>query len=155
MYLEKKYYLTKNGLNKAKKEYQDLIELRKLKSKGEAPELLHSEELNPEYLSYLEDVERLDGRISELDYMLKNFEIICPPLKNQKNVVCIGAKVLLEVDGSVDEFEIVGTFEANPLLGKISNESPVGRALLGRKIGEEFIMSSSIKTSYKIKKIKY
>ena len=85
MYLEKKFYLTKDGLKKAKKEYQDLIELRKKKSKGEAPELLHSEELNPEYLSYLEDVELLDGRISELDNVLKNYEMISSPSKDKKN----------------------------------------------------------------------
>ena len=50
---------------------------------------------------------------------------------------------------------IVGTLEANPSLGKISNESPVGKALLGRRVGDEVIISSPIKTVYKIKGIKY
>ncbi len=54
-----------------------------------------------------------------------------------------------------DEYEIVGTLEANPALGKISNESPVGRALLGHKVGEEVVVQSPLKIKYKILKIKY
>jgi len=155
MNLENKFYLTKNGLKKAKEEYRDLVELRKKKSKGDAPELLHSEELNPEYMSFLEDVELLENRIADLDNVLKNYEIISPPSKEKRKEIHLGAKVSLEIDGEKDEFEIVGTFEANPSLGKISDDSPVGKYLIGRKEGEEFIMSSAIKTSYKIKKIKY
>lgn len=155
MYSEKKFYLTKEGLKKAKEEYKNLSELRILKSKGEAPELLHSEELNPEYMSFLEDVELLENRISELDLVLKNYEMISLPPKDKRKEIHIGAKVSLEIDGEKDEFEIVGTFEANPSLGKISDDSPVGKLLLGRKEGEEFVMSSLIKTSYKIRKIKY
>lgn len=67
----------------------------------------------------------------------------------------IGAKVKIDVNGQKDEFEILGTLEANPALGKISNESPVGRALLGKKIGEEVTISSPAKATYKIKGIKY
>ncbi|MDD2913150.1 MAG: GreA/GreB family elongation factor [Candidatus Pacebacteria bacterium] len=155
MYLEKKFYLTKKGLEKAKKEHEGLLDIKRRKIKGEAPELLHSEDLNPEYLSYLEDMELLDGRIAELELILKNAQIILPPKKEDKEKIMPGAKVLLEIDGLEDEFEIVGSFEANPSLGKISNESPVGKALLGRQAGEEFVISSPIKTAYKIKKIKY
>jgi transcription elongation factor GreA len=63
--------------------------------------------------------------------------------------------VFLDIDGETDEFRIVGSVEANPSLGLISNESPVGKALLGRRVGEEVIISSPIKTRYKIKKIRY
>ena len=59
------------------------------------------------------------------------------------------------MDGQKDEFVIVGTLEANPALGKISNESPVGKALLGHKIGDEVVVSSPMKTTYKIRNIKY
>jgi transcription elongation factor GreA len=100
-------------------------------------------------------MELLDGRIAELELILKNAQIILPPKKEDKEKIMPGAKVLLEIDGLEDEFEIVGSFEANPSLGKISNESPVGKALLGRQAGEEFVISSPIKTAYKIKKIKY
>lgn len=154
MISKKKYYLTKEGLKKAEKEFKELFELRRRKTNGEAPELLHSEDLNPEYMSYLEDIELLDGRIAELENVLKNAEIITFP-KGKKKEIGLGAKVCLEIDGMKDEFQIVGTFEANPFLGKISNESPVGRALMGLKEGEEVTISSPIKTLYKIKKVDY
>ena len=67
----------------------------------------------------------------------------------------MGAKVRVDVEGQKGEFTIVGTLEANPAIGKISNESPVGRALLGHKIGDEVLVSSPVDIKYKIKNIKY
>lgn len=152
---EKKFYLTKEGLERLKKEFQDLKNLKLLKTKGEIPKIWHSEDLNPEYLSFQEDLSFLESRIIELEYILKNAQLIKPPSKEKQNIIHLGAKVLVEVDGQKDEFEIVGTLEANPTVGKISNESPVGRILLGRKVGDAVLVSSPIKTIYKIKKIKY
>jgi len=63
--------------------------------------------------------------------------------------------VVVAAKGGKDELTIVGTLEANPSLGKISNESPVGRALLGRRVGEEVVISSPAKVVYKIVKIGY
>ena len=67
----------------------------------------------------------------------------------------MGAKVKIEVSGKKDEFIMVGTLEANPNLGKISNESPVGKALLGHKVGDQITISSPIQTTYIVKGIKY
>ena len=152
---EKKFYLTKEGLEKIKKEYRDLKNLKLSKTKGEIPKIWHSEDLNPEYLSFQEDLSFLETRIAELKNILKNVKLIKPPPKERQNVVNLGAQVIVEVDGQTDEFTIVGTLEANPSLGKISNECPVGRSLLGHRVGDEILISSSIKTIYKIKKIKY
>ena len=152
---EKKFYLTKEGLEKFKKEYRDLKNLKLSKTKGEIPKIWHSEDLNPEYLSFQEDLSFLETRIAELKNILKNVKLIKPPPKERQNVVNLGAQVIVEVDGQTDEFTIVGTLEANPSLGKISNESPVGRTLLGHRVGEEVIVSSPIQTVYKIKKIRY
>ena len=152
---EKKFYLTKQGLEKIKKEYQDLKNLKLSKTKGEIPKIWQSEDLNPEYLSFQEDLSFLESRIAELEYILKNTELIKPPPKEKQNMVNLGATVLVEVDGQTDEFTIVGTLEANPAIGKISNESPVGRMLLGHRVGDEVVVSSPIQTVYKIKKIKY
>ena len=58
------------------------------------------------------------------------------PSKEKRNVVGLGATVGVEVDGQKDEFQLVGSLEANPSAGRISNESPVGRALLGHRAGE-------------------
>lgn len=151
----KKFYLTKQGLRGVKKEYEALKKLRIAKTQDRVPEILESEDLNPEYLSFREDLNLLEARLSELGDILKDTVLIRPPSKEKTSFVNLGAKVTVQVDGERDEFEIVGTLEANPALGRISNESPVGLALLGHKIGEEVVVSSPIKTIYKIKKIKY
>lgn len=152
---EKKFYLTKQGLEKIKREYQDLRELKLAKTKGESPKILHSEDLNPEYLTFQEDVSFLEARMVELENTLKNVELIQLPKKEKQNVIGLGATVLVSVDGQNDEFTLIGSLEANPSIGKISNESPVGMALLGRRVGDEVVVSSPLKTIYKIKKIRY
>ena len=152
----KKFYLTKEGLEKIKKEYRNLRSLRLAKTNGEAPKIFESEDLNPEYLSFQEDLSFLESRIVELEYILKNAELIKVPAKDRQNMVDVGATVTLEEpNGSINEFMIVGTLEANPSEGRISTESPVGRALMGHKVGEEAVITSPIKVPYKIKKIKY
>lgn len=152
---EKKFYLTKEGLAKIEKEFNDLKILKLAKINGESPKILHSEDLNQEYLSFQEDLSFMESRLTELEYILKNAELIKTPAKNQRNTVGLGATVLVDVEGQKDEFTLVGSLEANPVLGKISNESPVGSALLGHKKGDAVIISSPIKTKYKIKKIDY
>ncbi len=154
--MPKKFFLTKEGLEKIKREYQDLKSIKLAKTKGESPKIWHSEDLDPEYLSFQEDLSFLETRITELEYILKNAELIKTPSKEKQNSIDLGATVTLEEkDGKINEFMIVGTLEANPNEGKISSESPVGKALLGRKIGEEVTITSPIKVFYKIKKIKY
>lgn len=149
------FYLTEEGLQKIKREYRNLLVLKKSKTKREAPKILESEEVNPEYLTFQEDLGFLEARIAELKNILKNVQLIKAPPKERQDIVDLGATVLVEVDGQLDEFEIVGTLEANPSLGKISNESPVGKSLLGHKVGDEVIVSSPIKTIYRIKEIRY
>lgn len=155
--MEKKdFYLTEEGFKAIKKEYQVLESLRSAKINDEVPKIWESEDLNPEYLSFQEDMNFLETRLVELENIIKNTKLIkLPPLKD-RNIVSLGATVTLEIDkDDIDKLRIVGTLEANPSLGKISNESPVGRALLGRTVGEEVVVSSPIKTIYKIKKIRY
>jgi len=155
MVQRKKFYLTSKGLEEIKKEYKVLKNLRLAKIRGEVPKIWESEDLNPEYLSFQEDLSFLETRIAELENILKNVELIKTPSKKKQDVIELGATVVVEVGGDKDEFTIVGTLEANPSLGKISNESPVGMALMGHKIGDEVVVSSPIKTIYKISKIKY
>lgn len=154
--MEKKFYLTSKGLEKIKKEHKDLLELRASKTKGEVPRIWQSEDVNPEYLSFQEDMGFLEARIAELENILKNVELIKAPQKDKRNVIDYGATVTLgESSGHLNEFMVVGTLEANPNEGKISSESPVGKALLGRKVGDEVTITSPIKVVYKVKKIKY
>ncbi len=150
-----KYYLTKEGLSKIREEYSELLKVKKIKVKEGAPSLLHSEELNTEFIAYREDFEYLESKIEELEKILNNYELIKKPPKEEQDKINLGAKVTIEVNGQKDEFVIVGTLEANPLEGKISNESPVGKALMGKKVGDEIFISLPNKISYKVLEIKY
>jgi transcription elongation factor GreA len=152
---EKSYYLTKEGLMKIQKEYEDLMRIKHTKTIGETPKILHSEDVDPEYLAYQEDLSLLDIKLAELENILKNTKIINTPSKAEQGFINLGATVMVSIGGEEDEFTIVGTLEANPAEGKISNESPVGRQLLGKKAGDEVTISSPHRTVYKIKKIKY
>jgi len=129
--------------------------LKLAKTKGESPKILHSEDLNPEYLAFQEDISFLESRITELDNIMKNAVLIKAPRKEKQNIIDLGATIFVDVGGQTDEFTLVGSLEANPSAGKISNESPVGKALMGHKAGEAVIVSSPVQTTYKIKKIKY
>lgn len=151
--MNKKYHLTEEGLEKIEKELEHLKELRREKTKGEVPDVLHSEDLNPEYLDFRQKIEFLEKRISKLEAVVKNTEIIKPP-KN-KDKVHLGAKVTIEADGQEDEFILVGSLEADPAEGKISDQSLVGKKLMGMKEGEQVKVASNVETIYKIKKIDY
>ena len=155
--MEKKtFYLTEEGFKEIKKEFKTLEGLRSAKVNGDVPKILESEDLNSEYLSFQEDMDFLETRLAELKDIIKNAKMIKIPPEKDQNVVALGATVDLEINKSDnDELKIVGTLEANPSLRKISNESPVGKALIGRAIGEEVVVSSPVKTVYKIKKIRY
>jgi len=150
-----KFYLTKHGLEELAKEYEDLKKIRMAKTKGEAPSIWESEDLNPDYISFKEDIELLEARLLELENVLKNSEIIKKPTGKKAEVIDLGATILVEVDGDKDEFILVDSYEANPILGKISHHSPVGKALIGHRVGDEVVISSPIRSIYKIKKIKY
>lgn len=150
------FYVSKERLKELEKEYNELLEIERKKTTGEeAPKIFESEDLNPEFISFREDVEFLRSRIDELKNILEHYELIKNPPKERQNIVGVGAKVKIDVGGKKDEFMIVGTLEADPALGKISNESPVGKALLGHRVGEEVSVSSPVNATYKIKGIKY
>ncbi len=153
---EKIFYVTKEALKKLKKEHEELTIFEHNKVTGqEVPRIFESEDLNPEFVSFQEDIGVLRSRIDELKNILEHYELIKNPPKEKQTFVGLGAKVKMDVNGKNNEFMITGTLEANPVLGKISNESPVGKALLGHKIGDEITVFSPVKTTYKIKRIKY
>ncbi len=151
--MDKKHYLTEEGLSRIKKELDCLWVERKKLFSGDIPEALQSEELNPEYLDFREDLQFLEKRINKLSEILKNAQII--KKAKQKDLIQLGAKVLIEADDQEDEFMLVDSIESDPAQGKISDQSPVGKALIGKKVGDEIIIDSKQKIVYKIKKIKY
>ena len=153
--VKKKYFLTKEGLEKIEEEYRRLKELWLKKIKGDIPRHFRLGEVDPEYLDFRQELEKLEITIAELEAILKNYEIIKPPPKSKRDTVFLGARVTIEVGGQIDEFMIVESIEADPFMGKISKESPVGRSLLGKKVGDEVVVNSQTALTYKIKKIKY
>lgn len=150
-----KVLMTAEGLQKIQKEYQ---ELAKIKLPQAVSRVSRARELgdlteNSEYSAAREDLDLIEQRIAELKRTLLEAQIITPTAKS--DAVIIGSTVVVEVDGEVDEFMIVGSLEADPAQKKISNESPVGKALLDAKIGETVEVSTSIvKFKYKIIEIK-
>ena len=153
---EQKFYLTKQGLEKIKKEFEELKSIKIAKTRGDVPRMLQSEDVDSEYLSFQEDMELLERKLQDLDNILKNYEIIRPPARGETGKICLGSKVSLQDNsGNRMNLEIVGTLEADPFERKISNESPVGRSLLGHKAGDVVSMQNPSKSSYKVLKVCY
>ena len=153
--IEKKYYLTKNGLKDIKKELYEMKKEKREKLKDNSPVVFHSEDVNPDYLLFSKDMEFLKEKIAKLEDVLQNIEMIKKPEKNCKEIL-MGAKIILEINGKKEKIMIVGTMEADPIKGKISNESPIGIALMGKKEGENVsVFSGDKKNIYKIKKVLY
>ena len=90
---------------------------------------------NEEYSSARNEQKIAESRILEIQEILKSAKII---RGGKKSKIELGATALLDMGGREVEYTLVGPTEANPLEGKISNESPIGKALFGRKAGEDF-----------------
>lgn len=149
-------YLTKQGLAKLKKEYRELLEERTQKMSEESPNVLHSEDVNPEYVAFQEDIERIETKIAELEGILKRARVLRRPPKSKQDIADLGATVFVEVNGRSAEYRLVNGLEADPAAGFISVDSPVGQALVGKKKGEEAAVKFSPRgKKYKIKKIHY
>lgn len=156
MHEGKIFHITKEKLKELEKEYEQLVAFERTKVVGiEAPKVLESEDMNPDFVAYHEDMDKLRVRIDELKHVIENHRLIKKPAKQDAEFVNVGATVHIDHHGKKNEFMIVGTLEANPEAGKISNESPVGKALLGHKVGDEVVVDSPEKTKYKIKAIHY
>lgn len=148
--MKKLFRLTKEGITELEHEHKALLEKRPLiadsiKTARELGDLAE----NAEYQSARADQERNDARISEIEHILQNVEVIKAPKGDSK--VQLGSTVKLKNDAKTKEFQVVGTVEADPLNGKISDESPIGKALLGKKVGDEVeIQTPSETTKYKV-----
>ena len=103
---------------------------------------------NEEYSSARNEQKMAEGRILEIQEILKNAKIIRGGKKDKIN---LGATVSLDMGGRKVEYTLVGPTEANPLEGKISNESPIGKAVMGKKAGESFDFNGK---SVKLEEIK-
>lgn len=143
--------LTEEGLKKLQDELKVLKEDRRKKVVERIQEAVSHGDLseNADYAQAKEEQSFIEGRIMELEEMIKYSEIIAPSVNH--NMVSIGSTVLLRVNDTDIRYTIVGASEANPAAGKISNESLVGRSILGAKKGDKIpVESPAGKTEYEI-----
>jgi transcription elongation factor GreA len=133
--MKKQFSLTKEGADELKDELKALKaqrvviadRIKQARSLGDLSE-------NAEYQTAREEQDRLESRISELEHVVSNMQIIKKAKTNGQ--VRLGSSVTLKGGGRTKEFQIVGTMEVDPLNGKVSDESPIGKALIGKKEGE-------------------
>jgi transcription elongation factor GreA len=134
---QKKVHITKSGLSKLEAELNELVTVKRAEvaEKIKRAREMGSSENNAEYDLAKNEQAFVEGRILTLENTIRSATIIESPA--QPGVVEIGDTVLIQnQDGKIEQYTIVGSAEADPLDGKISEESPVGKALLGKKQGD-------------------
>ena len=135
--MNKVIQMTKVGVEALSNELRELVEVKRPKlverlafarGQGDLSE-------NADYQSAREELEFMDGRIAEIEEVLKNALIVSAAGKGDG--VGVGAKITVKFNGQEHVFEMVGEWEADPVNKKISPESPLGKALFGKKIGDK------------------
>ena len=133
--IKKSVNLTAEGKKELEKELDELIKSRPAIAERIATARAFGDlSENEEYSSARNERKVAEGRILEIQDILKNAKII---RGGKKNAVALGATVVLDMGGREVTYTLVGATEANPLEGKISDASPIGKAVLGHKAGEE------------------
>ena len=137
--MDKKNILTYQGLKKLEDELQELKVVRRKEVAAKIKEAREQGDLseNAEYDAAKDEQRDIEARIEDIEKILKNAEVVVEE-EVDLDKISVGCRVKIldmEYDEELD-YKIVGSTEANSLKGKISNESPVGKALLGARIGE-------------------
>lgn len=149
----KKIYLTKEGLTELKKEYEELTSVKRPEVLERVSQARNMGDLseNAEYVAAREELSFIDGRIDELEELLKLAIVIRENGKADGHAVKLGSKVTLHNKDKKEVFTVVGEWEADPTNKKISHESPLGKALLGKKVGDKVeVEAPAGKLSYAI-----
>lgn len=154
---EKKTILTYAGLKKLEDELENLKVVRRKEVAGKIKEAREQGDLseNAEYDAAKDEQRDIEARIEELEKILKNAEVVVEDEVDldKISIGCIVTVYDMEFDEEM-EFKIVGSTEANSLQGKISNESPVGQALIGKEVGDVVAVETQAGTiEYKVLKI--
>lgn len=154
---QKTLLITEEGLKNLKEELEFLKNDRRKQVAERLKEAISYGDLseNSEYQEAKEEQAFLEGKINDLEKQVQNAQVV-KESEIKKNIVHIGSAVVLALDGkNIGEFIVVGATEADPFNNKVSNESPVGAALLGKKKGSavEIETPSGVK-SYEILELK-
>ena len=155
--MDKKNILTYQGLQKLEEELQNLKVVRRKEVAQKIKEAREQGDLseNAEYDAAKDEQRDIEARIEEIEKILKNAEVVVEE-EVELDRISIGCKVrILDCEENEElEYKIVGSTEANSLKGKISNESPVGKALLGAEIGDVVQVETHVGTlEYKVLEI--
>ncbi len=155
--MTKKNILTYEGLKKLEDELQDLKVVKRKEVADKIKEAREQGDLseNAEYDAAKDEQRDIEARIEEIEKILKNAEVVVEDDVNldQINIGCSVRIYDMEFEEEL-EYKIVGSTEANSLKGKISNESPVGKALIGKKVGDVVTVETQAgDISYKILEI--
>lgn len=131
-----KQYLTQERLDELKAELEALKSSKRLEVANRLKQAKEYGDLseNSEYAEAREEQANVEGRIFELEELLKNVEIITK--LSGGSTVEVGSTVIVKKGDKTAKYNIVGSYEANPMEGRISDESPLGKAFLGKKIGD-------------------
>ncbi|MDP3888437.1 MAG: transcription elongation factor GreA, partial [bacterium] len=138
MATEEKVYLTKEALEAFKKELESLTQVRRPRAVERVAEtrVVGEMEESGDYTQAKEDLSFIDGRITELEELLGRAVLI--DVDHQKcDTIVLGCRVTVKIDREERVFQLVGEWEADPTSQKISHESPLGQALIGKKLGEK------------------
>jgi transcription elongation factor GreA len=150
-------FLTKEGFQKLQEELDHLKTVKRQEVADRLHEAMEGGELieNAEYEAAKNEQAFVEGRIQELEMLLATARVIEPESgENPSGVVAVGSTVTIQEQGfDAETYTIVGAAEANPREGKISNESPIGKAILNREVGESVPVETPSGT-YKVKIIK-
>ena len=144
--------LTVDGLLKLKDELQSLEEVKRPRAVDRLAQARSMGDLaeNNDYIQAKEELGMMDGRISELKEIVARAEVVTTSVSSNGKV-SIGSTVTVSVDGKKHEFYIVGEWEADPVNRKISYQSPLGQALIGKAVGEMVEFDAPVgKVKYKI-----
>lgn len=139
--LDQPVYVTKHGLAKLEEELETLRTVKRPQLIEQMQEAKGNGDWmdQTEYMLIEAELAFLDGRIQELKRMLDQAQLI--EKGNEDNIVNIGETVTLQdSEGEIEQYTIVGRAEADPGHGYVSNESPLGQALLGHRVGEEIVV---------------
>ena len=150
-----KIQITQKGFDDLKIEHQDLLKTKKPKAIDRLSKARSMGDLaeNSEYAAAKEELAFVEGRVQEIEGIINNVEVI----ENNNNLgqVQVGSAVTVEVNGETDLFQIVGEFEADPMNKKLSQNSPIGQALINKKVGDLIeVTIPAGKVQYKIVEIK-
>lgn len=148
--------VTREGLERLKAELEDLREVRRPQIVAQVAEARSHGDLreNAAYDAARHDQAMNEKRIGELEALLRSAVVMDEGEIRDRDAVGIGSTVVVDFEGDEERYTIVGAIEARPAAGLISNESPIGKALLGKRVGQDtFVMTPGGQTKLTVKRI--